>query len=93
MESIPCEFEDRIFHYTQEWRQGMWAIYRQTHKESRAARFEVVRLHIQPAHTWPNGQTTPEKEGYPGASLWGREGWTCFERAEADTLVAMMRAV
>lgn len=91
MEPIPRQFDDHTFRYSQEWREGMWAIYRQEHKQGRAVRFEVVRLHIQPERTWPNGQTTPEKESYPPSSAWGREGWTCFTRHEADALLATVR--
>ena len=53
-------------------------------------RYETVRLHIQKAHTWPNGQTTPEKEAYPAATGWGRRGWTFFELPAAQ---AQMQAV
>ena len=46
-------------------------------------RYEVIRIRIQPEHTWPTGVTTPEKEAYPGSTSWGRLGWTFFLMADA----------
>jgi hypothetical protein len=90
MESVVDAFSDARFAYAQIERQGMVCIYTQTHKESGVVRYEVVRLHIQAAHTWPNGVTTPEKEAYPASGAWGREGWTYFTLPDAQ---AQMRAV
>jgi len=86
MQPIPMEFQEGPFHYQQVRREGMLAIYRQTHRHGPMTRFEVVRLHIQRAHTWQDGTTTPEKEAYPPASAWGRSGWTCFTLPEAEAL-------
>jgi len=46
---------------------------------------------VQPAHTWPNGKTTPEKEAFPPSSAWGQQGWTCFTLPEAETLFATLQ--
>jgi hypothetical protein len=92
MELIPLEFEDRTFRYTQVQRQDMVAIYQQTHKESGAVRYEVVKLRIDPPHTWPNGTTSLERESYPGAGQWGQRGWTTHTRQAADALFATLCA-
>src|SRR4051794_26664161 len=85
MQIIDTHFTERGFQYEQVAREGMVAIYTQTHTASGVVRYETVRLHIQAAHTWPNGTTTPEKEAYPSATAWGRRGWTFFTLAEAQT--------
>jgi hypothetical protein len=84
MQTLANTFADRTFGYEQIAREGMVALYRQTHTASGVVRYETVRLHIQAAHTWPNGQTTPEKEAYPSSTAWGRRGWTFFTLAEAQ---------
>jgi hypothetical protein len=77
MQEIEKEFADRSYRYAQVERHGDIAIYEQQHKESPTVRrFEVVRIRIRPAHTWPNGTTTPEHEAYPSAGSWGRDGFT-----------------
>ena len=74
MQPLSTAFEDRLFRYTHVEREGDIAIFCQTHKESGCARFEVVKIRVQPAHTWPNGTTSPEREAYPGSGSWGRWG-------------------
>jgi hypothetical protein len=54
-------------------------------------RYEVVKIRVRPAHTWPNGTTTPAHEAYPGAQSWGTLGWTCFTLADAQTLAQQLR--
>jgi hypothetical protein len=88
---LPTEFEDRLFRYEQVSREGDLAIFTQTHKASGRVRYEVVRIRVQPAHTWPTGVTTPEKEAYPGSTSWGRLAFTCFTLPEAQALAATWR--
>jgi hypothetical protein len=79
MQPIDTAFDEGRFSYTQLERHGDIAIYEQQHKENpKVVRFEVIRIRVQPEHTWPSGQTTPEREAYPGASVWGRLGFTYF---------------
>jgi len=93
MQPIDTAFDEGRFHYTQLERRGDIAIYRQEHKENpKVVRFEVIRIRVQPEHTWPSGQTTPEREAYPGASVWGRLGFTCFTLEEARALSARLQA-
>jgi hypothetical protein len=92
MESVATQFEDRTYQYTQIQREGNICIYEQQHKHNpKVKRYEVVILRGRPAHTWPNGDVTPEHEEYPGASAWGRRGWTCFDVPEARALAATLR--
>jgi hypothetical protein len=93
MQPIDTAFDEGRFHYTQLERHGDIAIYEQQHKENpKVVRFEVIRIRVQPEHTWPSGQVTPEREAYPGASVWGRLGFTCFTLEEARTLAAGLQA-
>ena len=93
MQPIDTAFEEGRFRYTQIERQGDVAIYEQRHKENaEVRRFEVIRIRVQPEHTWPSGQTTPEREAYAGSSSWGRLGFTCFTVEEARTLAAGLQA-
>jgi len=92
MQPLQTEFEDRLFRYTQIERQGDIAIFCQTHKESGCARFEVVKIRVRPAYTWPNGTTSPEREAYPGSSSWGSLGFTCFTLQAAQELARTLRA-
>ena len=82
-EPIKTMFEDSNFTYKQIERCGDIAIYTQTHKLSGVERYEVIRIRVRPAHVWPDGVETPEKEGYPGSNAWGKDGWTFFTLAEA----------
>lgn len=91
MEPIPRTFTESGFRYDQIQREGMLAIYTQTRIHSGVVRYEVVRLGIQRAHTWPNGTETPEKEAYPPASAWGQRGWTFYSLADAQTHLAQLQ--
>ena len=83
MQPLATEFEDRTFRYAQVERQGNVALFSQTHKLSGVVRYEVVRIRVAPAHTWPNGTTSPEREAYPGSSSWGQLGWSFHSLAAA----------
>lgn len=92
MEPVATQFEDRTFRYTQLERHEDLAIYEQEHKTGGVKRYEVVRIRVMPEHTWPNGDTTPAHEYYPGATAWGRDGFSCFDRKEAQALLATLAA-
>jgi hypothetical protein len=87
MQLIPTAFTERNFAYRQIERRGNLAIYTQTHQASGVQRYEVVRIRIARETTWPNGNITPEHEAYPGATSWGRDGFTCFSLEEARSLL------
>jgi hypothetical protein len=88
MQPLPTTFEDRTFRYQQVERRDNLAIFTQTHKTGKVVRYEVVRIRISPAHTWPNGDVSPERETYPGSAAWGHDGFTCFTLREAEALLA-----
>jgi hypothetical protein len=83
MRPVPTDFAEGSFYYRQLERYGCLAIYAQTHTTGTMVRYEVVRLRERPAHTWPNGHTTPAHEAYPGNTRWGVDGFTCFTLQEA----------
>src|SRR5712691_2693714 len=84
MQVLEHELEDGRFQYVQVERRENVALYTQTHKASGHVRYEVIKIRIQPEHTWPTGVTTPEKEAYPGSGSWGLYGWTFFALAAAQ---------
>jgi hypothetical protein len=84
MHILEHELEDGRFQYAQVERRGDVALYTQTHKASGTVRYEVIKIRIQPEHTWPTGVTTPEQEAYPGSGSWGLYGWTFFEITAAQ---------
>src|ERR1700704_4546054 len=88
MQPIPPEFTEGNFQYRQVERHGALALYTQTHRHATLGRYEVVRIRVSPAHTWPNGHTTPEHEAYPGSSSWGRDGFTCFTLEQGRALLS-----
>jgi hypothetical protein len=72
------------FLYTQLSRIGRVALYEQSRCGAPLVRYEVIRIQVHQAHTWPTGETTPAHEGYPPATAWGRQGWTFFSRGAAE---------
>jgi hypothetical protein len=76
------EFDYSQFHFKQVHREENIAIYEQW-KHGRVQTWEVVRIRIAPACTYPNGASYPEREIYPYSESWGVNGFTCitFERA------------
>ncbi len=84
MQILEHELEDGRFQYVQVERRENVALYTQTHKASGHVRYEVIKIRMQPEHTWPTGVTTPEKEAYPGSGSWGLYGWTFFALAAAQ---------
>lgn len=93
MEQISLRFTESGFCYEQIQREGMGALYTQTRLHSGVVRYEVVRLGIQRAHTWPDGTETPEKEAYPPASAWGQRGWTFHTLPDAQAHFARLQTM
>lgn len=84
MDVLPLHHDDQTYSYAQLERAGVWALFCQQHKVSGVQRFEVVRIRIRAAHTWPNGTHTPEHEAYPSSASWGRDGYTHHALPEAQ---------
>lgn len=57
----------------------------ETLKPSQKPTFEVVIVRELAEKTWPNGITTPAREGLPPSENWGVEGWS-YETLEKATL-------
>jgi len=91
MQPLLTAFDDRVLRYTPVERAGDIAIFCQTHPESHCTRFAVVTIRVQPAHTWPNGTTSPEREAYPGSTSWGALSFTCFTLQAAQELAPTLR--
>ena len=91
MQTLATDFTDQTFRYTQIWREQHIALYRQEHKVSGGLCYEVVTIWVAPAHTWPNGTTSPEREVSPPASAWGTLAWTCFGLDAAMQLARTLR--
>ncbi len=88
MRAVQTHFTEGPFEYTQVTREGMWAIYRQTHRASGVPRYEVVRLRVQPAAVLPSGYESLEHEAYPTARRWGIDGWTYHTEEAARVALA-----
>lgn len=89
MRELATQFDEGHYHYRQVERHGNTAIFEQQHKENpKVIRYEAVRIRVAPAHTWPDGSTSPEREVYPGSSRWGWDGFTCFTLMEAQEALA-----
>jgi hypothetical protein len=88
-QTLATEITSRGFTYRQLERHDDLAIYEQTRKTwpRGRARYEVIIIRVQPAHTWPNGDISPEQEVYPSSGSWGRLGWTTYTRQEAQEIL------
>jgi hypothetical protein len=84
MITLPATLTQQGFCYTQVQRDGNIAIYAQQRHDSPIIRYEVIRIQVAEAHTWPNGQTTPTHECYPRSAQWGKQGWTFMTLARAQ---------
>jgi hypothetical protein len=90
MHEMPVEWTRGSWTYTQVWREGDIAIYRQKHQEGPAERFEVIRVQHLSEKILPKGYVREAGEYYPGSSQWGQDGWTCHTLDEASTLAATL---
>ena len=45
--------------------------------------YEVFRIKVAKEHTWPNGDTTPVHEAYPGNEDFGKSAWYFMDEADA----------
>lgn len=75
-------------------RTGKVAMYERS-KGGRVYGFEVIKIKIAPAHTWPNGNTTPEHEAYPCDNEFGSKGWYFMvkDRSGAEAKFAQLEAI
>lgn len=82
MKQLEPIIERGDFRYEQVWREGQWAIYRQTQPGSDWERFEVVHIRRRGARKFGN-VTIEAGETYPTSEQWGTYAWTAitFHRA------------
>ena len=82
MKQLEPIIERGDFRYEQVWREGLWAIYRQTPKDGDWERFEVVHIRRHGARKFRN-VTIEAGESYPTSEQWGTYEWTAitFHRA------------
>jgi hypothetical protein len=92
MHELPVEWKRGSWTYTQVWREGDLAIYRQKHQEGPAVRFEVIRVQHQQQRRLPNGGVLEAGEYYPNSARWGQDGFTVYTLDEARALAATLRA-
>jgi hypothetical protein len=83
---IPSKFRADGYDFTLLDRVDDWAVFRKTKGEIES--YEVVVVQKRPAHTWPNGNTTPAHEAMPSSEMWGTAGWTLDTQAKAYSKVA-----
>jgi hypothetical protein len=73
---LPKEFRRDGFYYRQIYREGDFAIYRQTWKGNEdSAAFEIVRIKRRQGFEI-GGRFIPPAEVYPRSEQWGELGWT-----------------
>jgi hypothetical protein len=80
---LPKEFRRDGFNYRQIYREGDFAIYRQTWKgNDHSAAFEVVRIKQRQGFEI-GGRFIPPAEVYPRSEQWGELGWTFCNKEAA----------
>lgn len=86
MKRLETTIERGPFKFEQLWREGMWAIYRQTQKGSNWERFEVV--HIRRRNARKIGEISIEAmETYPTSEDWGTYAWKTITLERAHKVV------
>ena len=92
MKKIAKKFRKYGFVFEQVKRVGNVAIYKQYVPNTRSLHYEIVKIGSHNGY-YLGGQKLEATETYPGASLWGLQGWTCttMERAEEQYKLACTR--
>lgn len=75
MDSLPLEFTAKRRTYRQLKRTAKAALYEVSKPTWKSCGYEVFRIKVAKAYTWPNGTTTPEHEAYPGDEAFGKSAW------------------
>lgn len=86
MKTLETEFTFRGETFRQLRRKGDVALYQRG-----GAGYEVIRIKVLPAVTWPSGRVTEERESYPGDNEFGLRGWY-FMRDDLDRAEKRYRA-
>ena len=75
MKILQKEFNYKGFTFTQMYREGKYAIYKQTQKGWKSAVYEVVIIESHNGYDLA-GQHFPPSEIYPSSTQWGVKGFT-----------------
>lgn len=77
MQILDTKFTKKGWHHEQVMREGMIALYCRWKDSPAAPHWEVIRIQEHAERFFPGSDTpVPAKEGYPGDSSWGQEGFT-----------------
>jgi hypothetical protein len=79
-ESLAMAFTLGGFNSRQIAREGDWAIYEQRWGDSKNVCYEVIRIRLEEATTFPSGRSYPEREVHPPSEAWGTDGFTLTDR-------------
>jgi hypothetical protein len=80
---LPTQFQHGGFDYRLIYRQGDFAIYRQTWKgNEHSAAFEVIRIRRRDGFEI-DGRSVGRSEFYPSSKEWGVHGWTLPDEKSA----------
>jgi len=83
MQSIDPLFKSNGFTFKLIQREGKLAIFGKTKPNHSRVTWEVVKLQTHKAHTWPSGETSPEREAMPSPESWGTLGWSYLTLQDA----------
>ena len=83
MVKVKKQFIKTGFTFKQIIRVGQVAIYEQSGPNWKSPRYEVVNINKHAGYKI-GSQFVKAAETYPGASLWGMQGWTYFTLEEAE---------
>ena len=83
MKKIESEFTRGGFYHRQIKRVGNVAIFERQALNSREPHYEVVKISSHNGYNLGGAYIDPA-ETYPGASLWGLQGWTHSDLAAAE---------
>jgi hypothetical protein len=82
-EPIAVAFTLGGFDYRQIEREGDWAVYEQRWRDSKNVCYEVIRIRLEEATTFPSGRSYPAREVYPPSEAWGTDGFTLTDKDAA----------
>jgi hypothetical protein len=79
MQLLKTDFIAKGTVYKQIARNDKAAIYEIRRVKGTNKGYEVFKIRVAKAHTWPNGNHTPEHESYPGDEQFGKIAWYFME--------------
>ena len=77
MKTLPTSLTHSGYTLTQVERGPDWAIYSKRKPGYSNDHYELVRVRIAPATTFPGGNQIGEREAYPKSEAWGTDGYSC----------------